>query len=93
MGRIKIEQGKVNTLNGVVEAMMVSGEQITPSQQKHLAQVYAAVDASRLELQRAVANSQATVGARESFMHFLAVEYGLNEGDTVEVATGKIIRK
>ena len=93
MSRAKTQLSEVKTISEAVEAVMVSAEQITPSQQKHLASVYAACEQARLDLHKAVANSQASAGARESFMGFLAVEYSLNEGDTVEVATGKIIRK
>jgi hypothetical protein len=81
------------TLDQALEALKASAESITASQQKHLALVYALADQAQRDLQMAIANNQASIGARESFVRFLFSEYNLAPTDEIEVESGKITRK
>lgn len=73
--------------------MIAEAEEISPSQLAHLQKVYAEAQRAQENLQKAIAEHQAAIGARQSFMVFLFGEYGLSEADLIELETGKIDRK
>lgn len=83
----------VSTIPEACEAVMAQAEQITPSQLAHLYKVHSESEAAKENLQKVVIDHQLCLGAYNSFMVFLFAEYGLGDGDTIELETGKINRK
>jgi hypothetical protein len=83
----------VSTIPEAIEAVKAEATEITPSQLAHLQRVYAEAEQAQQNSQKAIAQNQACSGARNSFMAFLSTEYGLANGDAIDLKTGKINRK
>lgn len=83
----------VKTIPEAVAAVIAQAEEISPSQLAHMKRVYVEAEQTRQTAKQAIAEQQACLGARNSFMVFLFAEYGLSQADTIDLETGKITRK